>query len=619
MLDFTRAQPRVRARRSSTRTRDGWPEGNGNVERDRDGRRRSSTTPSTTSARCTTTRTWRVRPGRPRRPPRPRPRADALLARFEDEWWIEAEQQYADSLGPAGEQINQKHWIGVDPMEAELWIDGEFVPGVAAFENGSRALATRENSCYSGVRPGNLGLYHTGCGGGPDGRRRVRHLLARHRASMAVGEGNYGRLGDDAAAALHVGERGDAVLRARDGRTRRTSSRARCRRSSRPKLAAGGRPTATGTPPNIDRCWIVPLDVHAGLGPLRHVLVGRAPGAGHPAEPGPRLARGRAALVTASARRRERRLGGRGGRHASRTVGVHDEGRRDRRAGLRRSGSATRCRVARRCVGHARRRAAGRLHDRVTNRGLESGQPHAGATSARSRVDGARAPRPGAAARSRGRAGCANVTASGAEATQVTRGRSERAVDVGLLAVGPPPWRDARPSDARAAVDVGLPAGDETPVDRARDARPDAPTSTSASRRAGRRHPPHAADGGRVRAHARRVAPAGTTTASVCAARAIRRPLRGRRAPSRAGPARSPAPRRAYPRPNSRVAGDAGSPPPQQPAPQLGVLAPVGEVDEQPDRHPADEPQPRVERLLRHQVDAQRGADRGAEPRPRAP
>ena len=53
-------------------------------------------------------------------------------------------------------------------MEVELFRDGEFVPGLAAYANGTRALATRENGCYSGTRPGNLGLFHTGCGGRPE-------------------------------------------------------------------------------------------------------------------------------------------------------------------------------------------------------------------------------------------------------------------------------------------------------------------------------------------------------------------------------------------------------------------------------------------------------------------
>ena len=112
------------------------------------------------------------------------------------------------------------------------------------------ALATRENSCYSGERPGNRGLFHTGCGGGPDGRRRVQHLLDRHRD-------HGGRRGELRAARRR---RSSSATRARTPRRssasrplagRRTSSRARCRRSSPPTR----RTASVGTPPNIDRCW----------------------------------------------------------------------------------------------------------------------------------------------------------------------------------------------------------------------------------------------------------------------------------------------------------------------------------------------------------------------------
>ena len=52
-------------------------------------------------------------------------------------------------------------------MEAELTIGGMAVPGLATFDHGNQALALRETDCYSGQRPYNLGLFHTGCGGGP--------------------------------------------------------------------------------------------------------------------------------------------------------------------------------------------------------------------------------------------------------------------------------------------------------------------------------------------------------------------------------------------------------------------------------------------------------------------
>jgi hypothetical protein len=82
----------------------------------------------------------------------------------------------------------------VTPMEAELTIGGMAVPGLATFDHGNQALALRETDCYSGQRPYNLGLFHTGCFGGPDGTGE-RVIFGLNTAIQAVGEGNYGRLG----------------------------------------------------------------------------------------------------------------------------------------------------------------------------------------------------------------------------------------------------------------------------------------------------------------------------------------------------------------------------------------------------------------------------------------
>ncbi len=178
------------------------------------------------------------------------------MAKFEETWWIEADQQYADSLtnpeGPADNvPVNQKHWIGVDPMEVELYVDGEFVPGLAPFEHGDAALATRETNCYSGERPGNRGLFHTGCGGGPDGAGEFA-IFSLGTGIQAVGEGNYGRLGaeqqrryTDAAAETQFSEpaTGDTP-----------DEQPGAMPEIFPSLAP---PDARrcGTPPNIDRCW----------------------------------------------------------------------------------------------------------------------------------------------------------------------------------------------------------------------------------------------------------------------------------------------------------------------------------------------------------------------------
>jgi hypothetical protein len=126
--------------------------------------------------------------------------ARRLLDRFEATWWMPAERQYADSIDdpPAGGpniQQQDRHWIGVTPMEAELTLGSkETFPGLAIRANGTQALALRETDCYSGFRPYNLGLFHTGCGGGPNNQGE-RVIFGLNTAIQAVGEGNYGRLG----------------------------------------------------------------------------------------------------------------------------------------------------------------------------------------------------------------------------------------------------------------------------------------------------------------------------------------------------------------------------------------------------------------------------------------
>ena len=120
--------------------------------------------------------------------------ADDLYARFEDEWWMEEETLHADSLSETGAKIQQKHWITGTPMDAELTIGTRAVPGLAERRNGVRSLALHETDCFSGSRPLNRGLFHTGCGGGPTGAGEAQ-IFTLNTAIQAVGEGNYGRLG----------------------------------------------------------------------------------------------------------------------------------------------------------------------------------------------------------------------------------------------------------------------------------------------------------------------------------------------------------------------------------------------------------------------------------------
>ncbi len=247
MLDFTRRNLEyVRTRLDDDG--DGWPQGNGNVERGGMGEEKLDNAVYYIRALYDYADMARAA-GQDNRADAAEAEGEALAARFEAAWWIEEEQQYADSLGEENEKINQQHWIGVDPMEAELFVDGEFVPGLAAYANGSRALATRENGCYSGTRPGNRGLFHTGCEGGPNGEGEP-NIFSLNTGIQAVGEGNYGRLGaeqqrryTDANAETQFSQPATAGT---------PDEQPGAMPEIMPSNKADG---SVGTPPNIDRCW----------------------------------------------------------------------------------------------------------------------------------------------------------------------------------------------------------------------------------------------------------------------------------------------------------------------------------------------------------------------------
>ncbi len=187
---------------------DGWPEGLGNVERPGMGEEKLDNTVYTIrglydladmarSKGDTDTANWAEQ------------KARGMQSAFEDAWWSGQEDatQYADSLDdPEDLQVFQRHWIGVTPMDVDL-IDqaGRVVPGLASRPHGQDALAERELACYTYT----TGMYHTGTGptsaeGGNKGAscdshvsevQSERSVFTLNTSIMAVGEGNYGRLG----------------------------------------------------------------------------------------------------------------------------------------------------------------------------------------------------------------------------------------------------------------------------------------------------------------------------------------------------------------------------------------------------------------------------------------
>jgi hypothetical protein len=198
--------------------KDGWPEGLGNVERSGMGEEKLDNTVYTIRGLYDLADMARSK-GDVQTAAWAQTRAREMERRFEAAWWFgqEGATQYADSIddpdNPANDntKIFQRHWIGVTPMEAELVnVTGnhsEPVPGLASQEHGQAALDEREEDCYTDE----FGMYHTGTGptsaleGNPGPScddhvsevRSERVIFTLNTAIMAVGEGNYGRLGVD--------------------------------------------------------------------------------------------------------------------------------------------------------------------------------------------------------------------------------------------------------------------------------------------------------------------------------------------------------------------------------------------------------------------------------------
>jgi hypothetical protein len=194
MYDFT-----VRGMRWALSTLDsdgdGWLEGPGNVEREGMGEEKLDVTVYTIrglrdladlarSKGDRATARWAAS------------RASALERRFEAAWWMPAVPAYADSLDDPGDvQLYQRHWIGATPMEAELVRGGRLVPGLSTLANGRTGLTTRERPCFTGP----FGTFHTGrpgCDNAPASPDEEK-TFTLNNAIMAVGEGNYGRLGTE--------------------------------------------------------------------------------------------------------------------------------------------------------------------------------------------------------------------------------------------------------------------------------------------------------------------------------------------------------------------------------------------------------------------------------------
>jgi hypothetical protein len=135
-------------------------------------------------------------------------------------------------------------------MEADLNEDDRTTPGLASYDHGTTALAGRENSCFSGARPGSLGLFHTGCGGGPEGKGEFS-IFSLTTSIQAVGEGNYVRLGSGQQQRYtHANAETMFAEPATDGTPDEQPG-------AMPEIFPSGLngDLTTGFTPNITRCW----------------------------------------------------------------------------------------------------------------------------------------------------------------------------------------------------------------------------------------------------------------------------------------------------------------------------------------------------------------------------
>lgn len=184
---------------------DGWPEGNGNVEREGMGPETLDNTvylirgyrdlaDMARSKGDRGTEAWTSA------------RAENLERRFERTWWFGGDTaQYADSLGEGtNDPVFQRHWIGLTPTDVQLVRPDQPTRPLASIEHGNAAITRRQQDCYSGE----FGLYHTGSGPtsaeggnrGPSCDSAVSSVQSERKAFtittaiMAVSQGNYGRM-----------------------------------------------------------------------------------------------------------------------------------------------------------------------------------------------------------------------------------------------------------------------------------------------------------------------------------------------------------------------------------------------------------------------------------------
>ena len=318
---------------------------------------RSSTTRRPRCAACATSRTSRSpratprpRRGRATRPPTSRrasrptggcPRSRSTPTR---------------SARPT-QKIQQRHWIGVTPMEIETVRDGRVVPGLTTGANGNAALDLRETVVLRrrlrALPHGRAGLRSRAV----RPARRAQHVHAQH-----VDHGR--RRGQLRPPRRRISSSASRPPTAACSCPTSTSSRARCRRSRRRRTT---RPPARSTASSPSARWCCrPGATTAPRGPSCTSSSACAPTSAAAPSRSCRRSRATGAIGGAAIR-----LGppGEAAVRASRSGKTYTTRVRSARRS-RSSRSATRCPRAPRSRGPSRRQARG-AETRDTNRGLE--------------------------------------------------------------------------------------------------------------------------------------------------------------------------------------------------------------------------------------------------------
>ena len=237
--------------------KDGWPEGLGNVEREGMGEEKLDNAvylirglyDLADMARGQARRRHGER-GRTTSPPSCAPASTRT-------WWDEPSIQYADSLeARTTRSVQQQHWIGVTPMEAEL---PRRAPALAPPSTPPPRSPSARRTASAAAAPFNRRPVPHRLRGRPGGQGRADRLLAQHR--------------DQGRRRRQLRPLASSAATPTPTRHERcpTSSPARC-----PEILPS--PDSTRTTqhrPLLD----LPRDVHAGLGPLRHRLAGDPPAA----------------------------------------------------------------------------------------------------------------------------------------------------------------------------------------------------------------------------------------------------------------------------------------------------------------------------------------------------